>query len=847
MRARSEAALRHDQFTNPMTYWLILIVIAGADLEPATPIDRAAVLPGKVLVLPPTGISGRIPVPRDPVMAAMASGRWQAPTAGVEVQAVNGDLTAWGVAHGTPKGTLTPPTTRGSYVWWPIDVDTGRTVVIEASGHSLVYVNGQPRYGDPYGLGYTRTPIRLIPGRNELLFLCSRNLSARLVNPVSGLEIHTGDATLPDLLTRSRAPANAAIVVLNNTTAEITGATITATVGTAPPLKTELPALPALSARKVPFKVACPPATVPGSQELALAVHLSADQDPAHTATITIHIREPGAQQRRTFVSAVDGSVQYYAVVPAAPLSAHDPLPGLILSTHGAGVEAWNQAGSYVAKTWTHIVAPTNRRPYGFDWEDWGRMDALETLADASKHFKHDPQRVFSSGHSMGGHGAWQLAATFPDRFAAVGPSAGWMSFWSYGGGHYADDSTAIGRLLERTTTPSRTRLLSRNLRQLGVYILHGDADDNVPVAQARQMREHLAAFHEDMHYHEQPGAGHWWDEPEEPGAECLDWAPMFDLFSRRRIPRSNELRDIEFVTANPGISSTCHWLTIHGQKIALAPSRATLRFDPASRRLWGTTDNVARMAFDVTPFAPGPEMTFEIDGHTLTCPWPGAAQVWLERRQHEWTFSAPPAPGLKGPQRNGPFKDVFRNRFILVYGTRGSEEEIAWARAKARFDADAFLYRANASVEVMSDVQFRGAPTAQRNVILYGNAQTNSAWAVVLTDDDIALTRGSIRLGERTLYGSDLGCIMIRPRMGSHRAAVGVVGGTGLAGMRITDRLPYFVSGIAYPDVTVFDGTTPTRGAAGIVATGFFGADWSVARGEFVFRDPTPDAAEPD
>jgi len=26
------------------------------------------------------------------------------------------------------------------------------------------------------------------------------------------------------------------------------------------------------------------------------------------------------------------------------------------------------------------LVAPTNRRPYGYDWEDWGRADALEVL-----------------------------------------------------------------------------------------------------------------------------------------------------------------------------------------------------------------------------------------------------------------------------------------------------------------------------------------------------------------------------------------------------------------------------------------------------------------------------------
>ena len=54
--------------------------------------------------------------------------------------------------------------------------------------------------------------------------------------------------------------------------------------------------------------------------------------------------------------------------------------PALFLSVHGASVEATNQARAYAQKDWGHLVAPTNRRPYGFSWEDWGRMDALEVL-----------------------------------------------------------------------------------------------------------------------------------------------------------------------------------------------------------------------------------------------------------------------------------------------------------------------------------------------------------------------------------------------------------------------------------------------------------------------------------
>ena len=68
------------------------------------------------------------------------------------------------------------------------------------------------------------------------------------------------------------------------------------------------------------------------------------------------------------------------------------------------------------------IVAPTNRRRYGFDWQDWGRLDALEAL-DWMSTPEIDPDRIYLTGHSMGGHGTWYLGALYAHRFAAIAPS----------------------------------------------------------------------------------------------------------------------------------------------------------------------------------------------------------------------------------------------------------------------------------------------------------------------------------------------------------------------------------------------------------------------------------------
>src|SRR5262249_14349122 len=149
---------------------------------------------------------------------------------------------------------------------------------------------------------------------------------------------------------------------------------------------------------------------------------------------------------------------------------------------------------------------------------------------------------------------------THPGLFAAIGPSAGWISFQSYAGGRNAETPSPVQSILQRAASPSDTLGLVSNLAQNGVYILHGADDDNVPVTEARTMASRLKEFHHDWIYFEQPKAGHWWDNSDEPGADCVDWAPMFDLFSRHTLPPDDEVRHADFVTMSPGVSAWNRW-----------------------------------------------------------------------------------------------------------------------------------------------------------------------------------------------------------------------------------------------------------------------------------------------
>jgi pimeloyl-ACP methyl ester carboxylesterase len=530
--------------------------------------------------------------------------------------------------------------------------------------------------------------------------------------------------------------------------------------------------------------------------------------------------------------------VQYYAVTPRraepAGLEWATP-PALFLTLHGASVEGMGQAAVYRHKDWGYVVAPTNRRPFGFDWEDWGRLDALEVLALARERYDVAADRVYLTGHSMGGHGTWHLGVTYPDRWVAIGPSAGWRSFWSYTGAARYEDATPVEVILKRSTNPSDTIALSRNLLHGGVYILHGADDDNVPADQARFMHEHLSGFHPDVVYHEQPGAGHWW------GNQCCDWDPMFEFFAARERPAVRER--IEFHTASPGVSAGSDWIAVEQQRAIMDFSAVIADLDRSARRVTATTTNVARLAVDLAPLADDgtSPVTVVIDGQEVRdVPWPEkGTRVAFTAGEGGWSAAATPlAAAEKGPHRYGQFKDAFRHRVLFVHGTTGTPAENAWAFAKARFDAETFWYRGNASIEIVPDTAFDPDKQRDRSVILYGNADTNGAWAALLGASPVQVRRGAIALGDRTWRGDDLGALLIRPRPGSDVASVGAVTGSGPAGMRLTDRLPYFVSGVAYPDVVVLGPEALEAGTAGVRAVGNFGTDWSVGSGEFAFAD---------
>ncbi len=844
-----------------LTGWLKLASVAAAkDLAERADSSSAAAAPELIELREGLAVSLSLrhrcaAITTDPVATQVAAGRWSMPHAGEAVGNPNERARRWEPITAGAGGAFAQP--ASGYIACAVSSSDQAVMMLEASGHAMVTVNAEPHLGDLYSSGIVHIPLRLRKGQNEFLFRTGRGqLQARLRRPKASAFLDSSDVTAPDLIAGEPVNTLAAIVVVNATESWRDDLVITAKLPDGPATDTPVPPLLPLSVRKVGFalKGQSPKGEDNWKIELKLRQkpRSNSSQDEAwetvDVCPITLRTRRANQTHKRTFRSAIDGSVQYYAVVPALEGAADSKTsrPGLVLTLHGAAVEAIGQAEAYTAKPGLLIVAPTNRRPYGFDWEDWGRLDAIEVLNLAERVFNSDPRRTYLTGHSMGGHGTWHLGVTFPDRFAAIAPSAGWISMWSYAGATRGESQDPAARLLGRAATTSDTLALVKNLSPLGVYVLHGDADDNVPVGQARQMRKVLGEFHPDFAYHEQPGAGHWW------GRACVDWPPLFAFLQERALPAAEAVRRIDFVTASPSVSARGHWATIEEQIDPFMPSSVHLKLAPDRLRIGGTTENVGRLTLDVGRTLAGPKsaqpFTVELDGQTIenapvSTSSIGEPVIWLARSGGTWSAMRSAAPSSrKSPSRQGPFKEAFRNRFLFVIGTTGTPQENAWGLAKARFDAEVFWYRGNGSVDVVLDSAFldpgRTDEFRHRNLIVYGHSECNAAWPALLGESPVQVRRGQVQIGQRTVTGDALACLFVRPRPGNDRGSVGVVAGSGLTGLRLTDRFPYFSSGAAYPDCLLVSEKSMTDGPAGILASGFFGGDWGVDSGEFAWKE---------
>ncbi|QDU92876.1 carboxylesterase family protein [Lignipirellula cremea] len=193
---------------------------------------------------------------------------------------------------------------------------------------------------------------------------------------------------------------------------------------------------------------------------------------------------EPAGRQRPAELQAkVDVQMKYLLYLPK-DYDQQESWP-VLLFLHGSG-----ERGSDLEKVKMH--GPPKRIAAGEDFpfivvspqcppgKWWEPLELVALLDDLAGEYKVDKDRLYLTGLSMGGFGAWRLAFAFPDKFAAVAPICG-------GGEIY----------------------WARDIAHLPIWVFHGAKDRGVPLERSQSMVDALKESGGDPKFTIYPEAGH--------------------------------------------------------------------------------------------------------------------------------------------------------------------------------------------------------------------------------------------------------------------------------------------------------------------------------------------------
>jgi pimeloyl-ACP methyl ester carboxylesterase len=719
------------------------------------------------------------------------------------------------------------------YAYAEFENQSWRRALVVAEKAGSFYLNGKRFRGDPYGHNLVRTPVVLKEGTNRVLVQLSgygdHRFMFKLIPVPSPVMLISKDATLPDIIEGKIDSIHAGIPILNTTSKRLKD--IELCIGGEEFFNERVitvPSLAPLCIMKVPMVIEMmQPLQEVDTVSIAITVSYHDFVSKKH---LSLRVRQKGESYKATFISGIDHSCQYYAVLPPKD---YDPEKkyALILTLHGAAVKASRLVDCHAQKDWAFVVAPTNRRRYGFDWQDWGRLDALEVLSLVKKTFPIDSDRVYLTGHSMGGHGTWHIAMSHPHLFAAAAPLAGWTCFQLY-----------IPWFLQKSYTfaePGQITIRDMSLREdfvpdfvenalnLPIFITQGGSDDNVPPVHSRLFASLLDELNYQYHYKEIPGKGHWYNLDDSAKTVCVDDPELMEFLKART--REFLPRHVILKTTNLGQNHKSYWVKIIRQNRPFFESRIEAEVDEGGINL--STKNIDRFSLFLShEFLPFGGIAFVVDGQRIGYKFREEGEVHFYKKGDGFRIGKPKSRRVKkSPESYGPIKQVYFSPFVLVYGTMGDSVTTEITLHQARLEATRWWRRANGFVEVLPDTEVTPQTMANFNLILFGGPRENSVTAKLSRRLPIRIEDEKIFLGKNEISGENVAVQFIYPNPENPEKFVFVRQGTNLDGLKLSNFFTALYSGAGLPDYLVFDERVRRKAWGGVICAGFFDSDWQI------------------
>jgi pimeloyl-ACP methyl ester carboxylesterase len=481
-----------------------------------------------------------------------------------------------------------------------------------------------------------------------------------------------------------------------------------------------------------------------------------------------------GASIARAYRSAIDGSLQPYAV-SFPPEYAKDQARvwriDVVLHGRDTGLTEvkflHEHSGDRPAPKESDYVQIDiyGRGNNAYRWA--GETDVFEALTNfvareraGGRDKLLDLSRVVLRGFSMGGAGTWHIGLHRPDQWCVIGPGAGFTTTHGY-----------IAGLAEKLPSYQEACLhiydavdYAENAFDLPIAAYSG-ADDKQKAA-ADNIEARLKALGIPMTHLIAPGLAHQFPAEWQRKAEA-EYAKHVEK-GRGEYPKK-----IRFVTYTLKYPS-CDWvgLTSLGRHYEKASVEAELHDEGFNVK----TANVRLMSLRLPPGSVGNPVV-SIDGQKIeavpSLTADGRRWVYLQRRANGWStilrerllYDMERRP-YKTPGLTGPIDDAFTTAFLCVRGTgkpwHPAMQKYADDNLK-RFQAEWSKYL-RGDLPIKDDTEVTSEDIANRSLILFGDPASNSLIAQVVDALPLEWTRERIVLAGQTVSAADHVPALISP-----------------------------------------------------------------------------------
>lgn len=443
------------------------------------------------------------------------------------------------------------------------------------------------------------------------------------------------------------------------------------------------------------------------------------------------------------------------------------------------------------------------------------------------KNYNIDDKKVFLTGLSNGGIGAYTVGLKYAWKFAAILPLAGitsWVKFIDSGGNRRPSEKTV---LINESAITYAENAFNTHLR-----FFHGFRDPGFKVEQARLMTEKLVKLGVPFLYKEIPDLGH--------DLSHILWRDLSINKIVKEISRKEKPAEVRLVTATERANRQ-FWVVLDDRIDHTQPGRIHARVHD-KRKIDLETENVSSLTLLLKECPINKRVTLHVDKQdvfdgdipkkrTLSLQWETKNKTWKIVEHYEKSKSGT----RKVAGLSGPLGDANYEKQVHVYGSK-IPEDIAKLHQAAELGARAWMIGKEYSEvrqPVIRDTELTEEIISRRIVVLYGNAKNNSVMAKIGHKLPIQVGDGYIQLGAKKLTDVGIGARFICPNpMRPESYIVIKAGNSAEAVLQGARQLPIYM-----PDYVVYDSNTTkvkshiALGKRPEIELGFFTEDWKLSK----------------